>query len=354
VGAAYIDFETEIAHRFLVNVAARYEHYNDFGGNLAGKLAARYKLSERVALRGSVNNGFRAPSLPQRYYTVLNKNMVNVRGVLTPSIRALFRNESPQAQAFGIPNLTAERSLNVSGGMTAAISNTLRITVDAYWIQIRHRIVASGAFDTTSGLVKEILRPFPGVASAQFFVNAIHTRTKGLDLVFNGNWKVGGAYLLATLAGNVTQTRLFGDIKSAGKLAADSATTDVLFNREERGRLEHGQPRSKIIFSLNYKLEKFGILVRNTRFGETGTRFNMPELNPDENFSARVLTDFSLSYLPKVWLTITGGANNIFNVYPDRLKDPRNTQEGTFIYSLEASPFGFYGGHYFVSLGIHF
>lgn len=56
----------------------------------------------------------------------------------------------------------------------------------------------------------------------------------------------------------------------------------------------------------------------------------------------KILTDLSLSYTPKSWLTFTAGANNILDVYPDRIQDARNTQEGTFIYSLEASPFGFY------------
>jgi iron complex outermembrane receptor protein len=54
--------------------------------------------------------------------------------------------------------------------------------------------------------------------------------------------------------------------------------------------------------------------------------------------------------MPKSWLTFTAGANNIFDVYPDPIKDPRNTQDGVFIYSLEASPFGLYGGYYFVSM----
>lgn len=354
VGAAYIDFETEIARRFLVDMAARYENYSDFGGNLAGKIAARYKLSDKFSIRGSLNNGFRAPSLPQRYYTTLNRTLVNVRGVLTPSIRALYRNDSPQAQAFSIPNLTAERSINVSGGITAALGNTIRMTVDAYWIQIRNRIVLSGAFDTANNQVREILRPFPEVTHAQFFVNAINTKTKGVDVVLNGNWKIKKANLLATLAGNFTQTRLFGDIKAAGKLAADSIKTNTLFNREERGKLEYGQPDSKIVLSLNYKTNKFGLLVRNTRFGETGTRFNNPAFNPDENFSPKILTDFSFNYTPKSWLTFTAGANNILDVYPDPIQDVRNTQEGVNIYSLEATPFGFYGGYCFVALGIQF
>lgn len=354
VRAAYIDFETEVVRRFLVDMAARYENYSDFGGNVAGKIAARYKLSDQVAIRGSVNNGFRAPSLPQRYYTVHNLTITNRGGVLTPGIRALFRNDSPEAKAFGIPNLTAERSVNVSGGMTAALGKSIRMTIDAYWIQIRNRIVVTGGFDTMNNrVVKEILSPFEGVTAAQFFVNAINTRTKGIDFVLNGNWKINHASLNAMLAANFTQIRVFGKIKAAGKLPADSSNTNILFNREERARLEIGQPNSKIILSLNYKTKKLGVLLRITHFGETGTRFINPALNPDENFSSKILTDLSFSYTPKFWFTLTAGANNIFDVYPDRIQDVRNTGEGLYIYSLEATPFGFYGGYFFISMNFH-
>ncbi|MGI8637306.1 MAG: TonB-dependent receptor plug domain-containing protein, partial [Segetibacter sp.] len=350
VGAAYIDFETEVAHRFLLDLATRYEDYSGFGGNLAGKIAARYKLSDRFSLRASVNNGFRAPSLQQRYYSNVSKGYVVRGSVVTPVITGLFRNDSPIPQALGIPSLEAEKSVNVSGGITAAFSKNIRMTIDAYWIQIRNRIVASGGFDTTNKQVRDILRPFKDITRVQFYANSINTTTKGVDIVLNGSWKINKGVLTAMLGGNFTHNKLFGDIKAAGKLDADTVNSLILFSREEKGKLEHGQPDSKIIFSLNYKTSKFGVLLRNTRFGETGVRFFNPALNPDENFSPKILTDLSLSYTPKSWLTFTAGANNIFDVYPDRIQDPRNTQEGTFIYSLEASPFGFYGGYYFVGI----
>jgi iron complex outermembrane receptor protein len=157
---------------------------------------------------------------------------------------------------------------------------------------------------------------------------------------------------MAMLGANFTQTRLFGDIKAPGKLIADSVTTNTLFGRNQRGRLEHEQPDSKIILLPNYRTNKLRLLVRNTRFGKTGVRPNNPVLNPDENFSPKVLTDLSFSYTPKSWLPFTAGANNIFDVYADRIQNPANTEFGTDIYSKEASPFGFNGGYYFVRIGI--
>ena len=59
------------------------------------------------------------------------------------------------------------------------------------------------------------------------------------------------------------------------------------------------------------------------------------------------ITYISINYTPKSWLTITAGANNIFDVYPDRLKNFRTSSGGISIYSNGATPFGSNGGYYF-------
>ena len=72
---------------------------------------------------------------------------------------------------------------------------------------------------------------------------------------------------------------------------------------------------------------KFGFIFRNTRFGNTATTtlFGNPSDTLYESFSPKILTDISINYSPRSWLTITVGANNVFNVYPDRLKNYGNT-----------------------------
>lgn len=60
----------------------------------------------------------------------------------------------------------------------------------------------------------------------------------------------------------------------------------------------------------------------------------------DQVLRGKWITDLSVSYrLSKV--TLTGGLDNAFNVYPDRLL-PINSNSGTFQYS-PFSPFGFNG-----------
>ena len=85
----------------------------------------------------------------------------------------------------------------------------------------------------------------------------------------NGNWKMRKSSFRLTLAANFTHTKLFGPIQSTDKLPIDSLNTNTLFNREEREKVEHGQPASKIIASANYNMGKMGILIRSSRFGKT-------------------------------------------------------------------------------------
>jgi len=357
VMCGFADLEAEFNDRFLLNMATRYEHYSDFGGNLAGKLAIRYKLFNKLSLRGSLSNGFRAPSIQQRYYSAITNGRRVIGVVQTATTRGVFNNEHDVTKVFGVPSLEAEKSLNLSGGLTSTISRHIYLTIDAYWIQIRNRIVLSGAFDrVTNPEVDSLLKSssidgYPDVGQVSFFSNAINTKTKGIDIVIHGKWKIRKAQLIASLAANFTKTRLFGEIKTVPNLSASTANINSLFDDEQRSDVERGQPRSKIIFSLNYQREKIGFILRNTRFGENAYKFSSQWL---ENFSPKILTDVSISYTPRSWLSITAGANNVFNVYPDPIKNYVNTGEGKNIYALDVWQFGFMGGYYYVSMGLNF
>jgi|SRR5665213_537772 len=348
VSAAYIDLEVETGAHFLFDMATRYEYYSDFGGNLAGKLAARYKFSEKFSLRASVGNGFRAPSMQQRFFSGIQ----SYRG--SELTQGIFSNNSAVTKAFGIPSLEAERSVNLSGGFTSQLSHNISVTVDAYWIQIKNRIVLSGVFEKTNPDVAAILINYPHIDLVQFYTNAINTRTHGIDAVLNGNWNIHKTTLGLTLAANWSHNAVFGGIKTTNKIHDTSGYTNTLFGFEEITTLEQSQPREKIILLATVNKGKFGFTFRNTLFGNTGSASIADPDTLYESFSSKIITDVSISYAPKSWLTITAGANNIFDIYPDRLKNYENTDEGITIYSNGASPFGYNGGYYFVNMGFSF
>jgi iron complex outermembrane receptor protein len=354
VAGLYVDLETDIDDHFLITMAGRMEHYNGFGSNLAGKLAMRYKLSSVFSVRSSVSNGYHAPALQQMYYSATIAGSKNVGGTYVPVRLGIFSNNSTVARAFDIKTLQPEKAVNLSGGLTSIISPHINLTVDAYWIQIKNRIVLSGIFKKTNPEVTRILQNFPDVDQVQFLTNAINTRTSGIDVVMNGDRKIGKASIGLMLAANFTRTHIFGAIQSTGKLSDSSQSIYTLFNREEKENMEHGQPAGKIIISANYKLGKACILVRSTRFGKTSIVFDSDSISLDQAFSAKTLIDLSFTYTPKSWINITAGVNNVFDVYPDRLKNPGNKNNGILIYSNQGTPFGYNGGYYFVGMAFDF
>jgi iron complex outermembrane receptor protein len=364
IGAAYADIESDINDRLLINTAVRVENYSDYGSSVAGKFATRYKITDYLSIRGDINNGFRAPSLQQRNYSSVSTVFVNVNGVLTPRQVGTFRNNSDVAKAFGIPSLKAETSLNGSLGFTVK-AGQFSLTADAYAITIHDRIVLTGQFSRSNTTVNTLLTDYPDVNAVQFFTNAINTETQGVDVVtaYKFQWQ-NKQSLNISLAGNYNETHIFGKVAGTDKIPADQFE-NTLFNRQERGRIEKGQPRSKITFSTNYQWNKFGTVLRFTRYGEVQS---LNASNPllDEKYSAKTLTDISFSYQATKAIQVTVGANNVFDVYPDKIKNTKslspytadaaldNTSYGRMPYGRDAIQFGFNGGYYYLTLGLKF
>jgi len=372
VYGAYVDLESDVTDRLLLNAAGRYEYYTDFGGNLAGKLAARYRFSEAFSLRGSISNGFRAPSLHQRYFSAISTVFVSTGQGLEPRQTGTFRNDSPIAQAFGVPSLGPERSVNYSIGITSRPLSNVSLTVDLYQINIRNRIIYSNQFSrgtTGAGQIVATILNSAGqtdVNSAQFFTNAVNTQTQGIDMVLATNPRLNTGTLDVTLAANFNQTKVVGAIQRPANIPADATFGNFLFNRQDSARLTVAQPKSKIQLTVNYRLRKFGAVLRVSRFG---TVASYDPANPalDETFSPRFVTDVNVSYRLLKNLNLTIGANNLFDIYPDRLRAVNaptperygaaaldNSSFGRFVYGRTATQFGFNGGYYFANLSTSF
>lgn len=367
---AYLDVESDLTEKFLVNVAGRFENYSDFGSNFAGKLSARYKFAEVFSVRGAISNGFRAPSVHQSAFSAISTVFISVPGQgLQPRQQGTFRNDSPVAKAFGIPTLRAETSVNYSLGVTSQITDNISLTIDAYQIDIKDRIVLTGQFQRgtspTGQLISRILDNAgqQEVNAAVFFTNAINTRTQGLDIVLSGSQVIGKGTLNFTLAGNMNRTNVQGEPRVSETLPPDQFG-NVLFNRLERSRIEVAQPRSKYTLGLNYKINSFGANLRLTRFGRVEV-WDPANTALDESFSPKVVTDLSLSYRVLKNIGIMIGANNLFDVYPDPLRANQwptptritaldNTSFNRFIYSRNATQFGFNGGYYYFSISANF
>ena len=358
--SGYLDLESDLTDKLLVDLAGRAERYSDFGSNVSGKVAARYSILDGLALRGALSNGFRAPSLQQRYFTNSSTQFTSgeLREVLTTS------NDDAITKAFGIGSLKQEKSTNYSVGLTARLFKTITLTVNAYQIDIRDRIVLSSQFSRGNPAVAAILtaNPRPGqnpVQGVQFFANAVNTRTQGIDIVANERLTLGpDSRLTLTAAANFNET-VVRSFNSSATIDNNPSLQNTLFDRAQRARLENGQPRSKINLSADYGYKIFGLNLRTVRFGEVQTRdADLARSFIDQTFSAKWVTDLTISAQVIKNIGLSVGVNNLFNIYPDRLyQDPNNneqslaystldgTNRGRFPYN--SNQFGFNGAFYF-------
>ena len=370
IKAGYVDAEANFG-QFLLTAAGRYEKYSDFGDGIGGKVSARLEATKNFAIRASANAGFRAPSLQQRYFQNTSTQFVSGQ----PSNSLTANNDNPIVRnAFGIQSLKPEKSIDFTVGVVGKISNNFTITLDGYLINIKDRIVLSTPFNFTSNNPDPVNFPTPTqkifraygidptqVSALQFWTNAVDTRTTGLDAVMNYKFNISKGSMSLSVAANFNKNKVVGDVH-ANSIIDDPANnpsradatnnnpafdlTTLLFDRQQRSRIEVAQPKSKINATLNYSIQKWNMVIRAVRFGESvflntidpnalkadGTNWNDVGPGTDQTFSAKITTDMVLSYRFCEGATVSIGANNIFDVYPDRVFiDPRN--DASFVYN---------------------
>jgi iron complex outermembrane receptor protein len=352
--AGYIDLESKMTDRLLIDIAGRAEHYSDFGSTADGRIAARLELAKGLAVRGAAGTGFRAPSLGQSFFSATSTNFIVINGVNTPFEIRTFPVNTEEAQLLGATPLKAEESINLSGGASLDLPNGLTITADYYAIDIDDRIVLSGNFTGTAIRTLFESRGFTGVGGGRYFTNAIDTETRGFDVVASYGFLLGNAGLLRFTGGyNQNKTKVTRISSTPPQLAAFQS---VLFDRIEKARIEKGQPRNNINLTANYTLKGLGINLHNQRFGEVSQFAADTTGALDQTFSAKWISDLDVSYQVMQRVRIAAGANNVFDVYPDQWKDwsagvlGSLTTNGIYRYAGGSSPWGINGRVVYVRL----
>jgi len=365
--ALYLDLEADFTKKWLVGFAGRIEDYSDFGDKFTWKGSSRYKITDNITVRGAYSTGFRAPSLPQKFFSSFTLQFITVNGEQQGVDIAHLNDDSNITRQFGIPNLKPETSTNVSLGITARLFKRLGITLDAYDIRIKDRIGITGRFAATADpRFAAILDP-AGISRAQFMTNAVDTETKGLDFVISYKMPLGENSLTFTGTGNFTETNVTEDdqgneIVNTGQFLQGFENT--LFNREEISRIEVAQPRSKIILGALFTGKRVSAGLNFTRFGEI--TYIAPNPNPvlntftneeevlDQVFSPKWITNVNLSCDIIKDLKLSLSMANLFNVFPDEHTHSANQSNGLFTYSRRVSQFGLLGGNYSLKLKYSF
>ncbi|MYM41021.1 TonB-dependent receptor plug domain-containing protein [Duganella qianjiadongensis] len=333
---AYAGATWDISPAFLIDGTGRYEKYTDFGSAFVWKTSTRYKISDQLTLRASASTGFRAPSLAQIYTQKAQYSFVAGGGI---QVSGLVNNVSSAAAALQVPKLKAEKSDNITLGLGFKPDSNTSITLDYYNIKVKDRIVLSTEITPTGVATNplDVQLGKAGIVSASFFVNALTSRTEGIDYVASRkNIPFADGKLTLNLSGNYSlKNEREGEVNNPALIAA--AGQSVL-NATTEALMFTSRPKFKTILGADWDYKQFNFSLNNTVFGPTHFRNAGMDNNLEVAFKTKTVTDFALNYALTQNTTLSFNVNNMFNVTPSWHFNARNAQGQALLDSKAIDP----------------
>ena len=339
--ALYGDAEVPFSEAFLMGFAVRFEDYDSFGSTANFKISGQFHATDDLSFRGSYSTGFRAPTVGQANVSNVQTNLSS--GVLVDS--ALLPPTNPISVELGGSELTPEESVSYTLGAVYRAGDIF-VTVDYYNINVDDRISQSEKInltDANKATLKAAGVPnVDGLAQVSFFTNDFDTTTQGIDVVANYSTELLGGSSKFSLAYNWNETEVdrFSAITGAFKVQ----------------RLEQDLPNHRATATWAQSMDDFSFFTRVNYFGEyqgVHVDFDATAITA----SAAVTVDFEANYYFSDAITLTAGAQNIFDQDAERINIPAsvgiaNNNWGGIFY--ETSPFGINGGYYYVQATYNF
>ena len=361
--AVYVDLALTPVRGLQLDAAGRFEHYSDFGDARVGKLTARYDFRPEIALRGTISNGFRAPTLAEEHYSATNITPTSGFVQLAPN--------SPGARLIGIDGLRPETSVNYSLGLVVHPLPDLVATLDAYQIHISDRIVGSGNIfgsgnpggpNSPAAVAAiqangNVLDPTVTQTGVNVFNNGADTRTRGVDLAITRahnlgawgriDWSFSGSYDATIVTKVLTPPR--------------QIQPQTLLSETALSLLSTASPNYRLILGALWERDKWSLSLRELIYGRSSE-----DIQGDDGrfYSVRVnatpITNLVLSYAPLDAVKLSLGADNVFDKRPNR-ENPNlirtyvlaNDGAGTYVYP-NFSPYGVDGGYYYAKVNVRF
>ena len=359
--AFYVGAETDITKALTVGLAGRYENYNTFGGVFVGKANALFRVTDAVSLRATVGTGFHAPSPGQNNTQVVTTNFLGGNQVQTGT----YPTSSAIAQFYGAGLLNPERSTNYGAGIVLKPTSALSLTVDGYIIQIKNRIGISQNFTVSAANIAAL----PSLASVglggvvNYFTNGFDVSSKGVEAVANYRTELLGGPLNFTLAYS------YNNLKA--KNIKLTTAGQPLVSLQQQYNIANLAPRNRITASAGWQVDNFTINARANYFGEwsNALEYNLvapvagaTSAPPSQIFSGKTLFDLDVSYTVAKHYTLTLGANNLFNTFPDKVQaspvNPIYALSGGLndgqVYPRSGGPFGMNGGFYYARIRVKY
>lgn len=340
----YLQYDTNPKEDLNIILGARFDGHNEYNSQFSPKVAFRYQIFDKLAAKGSVGYGFKAPDFRQLYfdlqgiagYTILGYNVVNTR---IPEM--LDSGEIGSENDIVVPlsnfndKLNPENSISYNFGVTYNPISELKLEVNYFRNDIKDLIDNQLIANKTNG---------SGVYSYQNIKKAF---TQGIE--FNSSWrisnslKIAGGYqfLLAKDKAAVESFKNGGAFASfPGQSAFQLKESDYfgLFNRSKH------MANFKVFYSNTQN--KFNTNIRGTyrsKYGVLDTNSNTYLDKYDDFVDAYTMWNWAINKTFKENYELGIGVDNIF----DFTDEPTSNNDFTFINNIP-------GRIFFTKLNIQF
>lgn len=339
----YVGAEADITEALTMGVAGRYEDYSTFGSAFVWKANALAELSPALSIRATIGTGFHAPSPGQNNTQIVTTNFRSGNQVQTGT----YPTTSSIAQFYGAESLRPEKSNNYGAGFILKPFDDFTLTVDGYIIDVRNRIGISQTFRVTAADVAALpALSIVGVdGDVNYFTNGFDTSTKGIDAVATYRTDFVGGTLNTTLAYAYNKSKV-------------TDFNPSVISAAQRFNIANLPPKHRLNASANWQMGDFQLNSRVNYFSSWANQLEYP----GQRFGGKATVDLDASYTFADHFTVTVGANNLFDTYPDRIA-PTTTNpiyaltdslaDGQ-IYPRSGGPFGINGGFYYVRLRVKY
>ncbi len=264
----YAQYDGDLAERLNVILGARFDSHNKYKSQFSPKAAIRYKLNDKLSIKGSVGYGFKAPDFRQLYfdftnatigYTVLGYNAVStaipaletqgqIANIIVPVSE--FKNE-----------LNPENSISINIGTDYKFSSALKFGLNLFRNNIDDLIDTRIIANKTNG------------QNVFSYYNVNKVYTEGLE--FNTIWKPNN------------QLKISGGYQLL--FAKDTAAKKAFENGEVFARENPSSP--------SFQLKKdnyFGLFNRSRHMANLKVFYIIPKWNLDTNIRGTYRSKYGL------------------------------------------------------------
>jgi len=129
-----------------LGAALRFDEFSDFGGATTGKASFKWTPASTLLIRGSVGNGFHAPTVPQVNASQRGYGVTSDKYACTPALQAIATRLNAQCQpgsrqydqlAGGNRDLQPEKSKQATLGFRYEPISAITLGADLWHVQIR-------------------------------------------------------------------------------------------------------------------------------------------------------------------------------------------------------------------------